>query len=85
MSALRPAHAILTQSSSAKGPNGWHKEEEEHGDGDVAERPVTPSLSHRLKHNRSILAIVVSATCIFAGTEDGEILVRLCMWYEEVA
>jgi hypothetical protein len=41
----------------------------------IAERPMTPSLSHRLKHDKSILALVVSKQCIFAGTEDGEILV----------
>lgn len=36
---------------------------------------ATPVLSHRLKHDKSILALVVSANCIFAGTEGGEILV----------
>jgi hypothetical protein len=44
-------------------------------DSPVAERPMTPSLSHRLKHDKSILALVVSKKLIFAGTEDGEILV----------
>jgi len=38
-------------------------------------RPMTPVLSHRLKHDKSILALAVSASCIFAGTEGGEILV----------
>lgn len=43
--------------------------------GATESRPMTPSLSHRLKHDKSILALVVSANCIFAGTEGGEILV----------
>ncbi|KAF2434234.1 beta-Ala-His dipeptidase [Tothia fuscella] len=45
---------------------------------------MTPSLSHRLKHNRSILAIVVSKNCIFAGTEDGEILVYCLDTYKRI-
>jgi di- and tripeptidase len=36
---------------------------------------MTPVLSHRLKHDKSILALVVSVDCIFAGTEGGEIIV----------
>lgn len=34
-------------------------------------------LSHRLQHDKSILAIAVSSRHIYAGTESGEILVCL--------
>jgi hypothetical protein len=34
-----------------------------------------PTLAHKLKHDKSILALVVSSTYIYAGTEGGEILV----------
>jgi len=34
-----------------------------------------PTLSHRLKHDKSILALVVAAERIYAGTQKGEILV----------
>ena len=34
-----------------------------------------PVLSHSLKHDKSILSLVVSSKFIFAGTEGGEILV----------
>jgi di- and tripeptidase len=42
-----------------------------------AEKPVskTPVLAHRMKHDKSILALAVSAQYLFAGTQDGEILV----------
>jgi len=36
----------------------------------------TPVLSHRMKHDKSILALAVSSRYIFAGTQGGEILVR---------
>jgi di- and tripeptidase len=35
----------------------------------------TPVLSHRMKHDKSILALAVSSQYIFAGTQGGEILV----------
>jgi hypothetical protein len=35
-----------------------------------------PILAHSLKHDKSILALLVSSSYIFAGTEDGRILVR---------
>jgi hypothetical protein len=35
----------------------------------------TPMLAHRMKHDKSILALVVSSQYIFAGTQGGEILV----------
>lgn len=34
-----------------------------------------PSLFHRVRHNKSILAIAVSEQFVFAGSQDGEILV----------
>ena len=36
----------------------------------------TPALTHRMKHDKSILALAVSSQYIFAGTQGGEILVR---------
>lgn len=39
----------------------------------------TPSLVHRMKHDKSILALAVSSQHIFAGTQGGEILVRWSM------
>lgn len=68
---------ILTSPAKKPGSTNGNASGRKH-DGVVesmAERPVTPSLSHRLKHDKSILALVVSASCIYAGTEDGEILV----------
>lgn len=35
-----------------------------------------PALAHRMKHDKSILALAVSSHSIFAGTQGGEILVR---------
>ena len=35
----------------------------------------TPTLSHRMKHDKSILALAVSEHYIFAGTQGGELLV----------
>jgi di- and tripeptidase len=37
---------------------------------------VVPGLAHRMKHDKSILALAVSSQYIFAGTQGGEILVR---------
>ena len=37
--------------------------------------PAAPVLSHRMKHDKSILALAVSDHYIFAGTQGGEILV----------
>lgn len=37
----------------------------------------TPTLAHRMKHDKSILALAVSSQYIFAGTQGGEILVCL--------
>jgi hypothetical protein len=46
-----------------------------------AEKPATPTyrtpvLAHRMKHDKSILALVVSSQYIWAGTQGGEILVQ---------
>lgn len=44
----------------------------------------TPTLVHRMKHDKSILALAVSSPYIFAGTQGGEILVwekwEVTMW-----
>ena len=44
-----------------------------------------PTLSHRLRHNSSILALVLSEECIYAGTQAGEILVYGWNTYERKA
>lgn len=55
-------------------PNGLEK---------PAERTArNPALSHRMKHDKSILALAVSSECIFAGTQGGEILVYSLDTYE---
>ncbi|KAF2786640.1 glutathione degradosome [Melanomma pulvis-pyrius CBS 109.77] len=41
-----------------------------------------PMLSHRMKHDKSILALAVSSRNIFAGTQGGEILVYSLDTYE---
>lgn len=41
-----------------------------------------PSLSHRMKHDKSILALAVSSQYIFAGTQGGELLVFSLDTYE---
>lgn len=42
----------------------------------------TPALSHRMKHDKSILALALSSQYIFAGTQGGEILVRVAENFE---
>lgn len=44
-----------------------------------------PTLSHRLRHTSSILALVLSEECIYAGTQAGEILVYGLKTYERKA
>ncbi|KAF2009706.1 glutathione degradosome [Aaosphaeria arxii CBS 175.79] len=77
-----PAHMRLTKqadlSSMAEPP---------HHDFNGTPRPVPtpsrqPSLSHRMKHDKSILALALSASYIFAGTQGGEILVYSLDTYE---
>ncbi|KAH9876712.1 hypothetical protein J1614_003844 [Plenodomus biglobosus] len=43
----------------------------------------TPSLSHRMKHDKSILALAASSQYIFAGTQGGELLVFSLDTYEQ--
>jgi hypothetical protein len=38
---------------------------------------MVPTLAHRMVHDKSILALAVSAQYIFAGTQGGEILVSV--------
>ncbi|KAH7381298.1 hypothetical protein DE146DRAFT_670118 [Phaeosphaeria sp. MPI-PUGE-AT-0046c] len=42
----------------------------------------TPTLAHRMKHDKSILVLVASSQYIFAGTQGGEILVYSLDTYE---
>lgn len=71
MAAMPLTQSQLTTATEAESHCGIAK----HVAGAAELRPKTPVLSHRLKHDKSILALVVSADCIFAGTEGGEILV----------
>ncbi|KAF2848619.1 glutathione degradosome [Plenodomus tracheiphilus IPT5] len=48
----------------------------------LARAKSTPSLSHRMKHDKSILALAVSSQYIFAGTQGGELLVFSLDTYE---
>jgi di- and tripeptidase len=41
-----------------------------------------PALSHRMRHDKSILALAVSSDCLYAGTQGGEILVYGLDTYE---
>ncbi|KAJ9667299.1 hypothetical protein H2201_002500 [Coniosporium apollinis] len=43
-----------------------------------------PVLTHRMRHDKSILALVISAEYIFAGTQGGEILVYCLETYERI-
>jgi di- and tripeptidase len=55
-----------------------HNDGNMHVDGDpqaAAGADPTPVLSHRMRHDKSILALAVSDRYIFAGTQGGEILV----------
>ncbi|KAF1935766.1 glutathione degradosome [Clathrospora elynae] len=56
-------------------------------DTDGAEKSVpkanrTPALSHRMKHDKSILTLALSSQYIFAGTQGGELLVYSLDTYE---
>ncbi|KAK4958054.1 hypothetical protein LTR10_004479 [Elasticomyces elasticus] len=52
---------------------------------DTGERNALPSLSHRLRHDSSILAIALSDEEIYAGTQSGEILVYSLSTFERKA
>lgn len=42
----------------------------------LAEDGTSPALFHKVKSQRSILAVAVSDSELYAGTEEGEVLVR---------
>ncbi len=42
----------------------------------VEQQMVVDAPFHRMRHDKSVLALVVSQNCIYAGTQGGEILVR---------
>ncbi|THX54569.1 glutathione degradosome [Aureobasidium pullulans] len=44
-----------------------------------------PTLSHRLRHDASILALALSDNAVFAGTQRGEIIVYSLDTYERIA
>jgi di- and tripeptidase len=44
-----------------------------------------PTLSHRLRHDASILALALSDNAVFAGTQRGEILVYSLDTYDRIA
>jgi di- and tripeptidase len=46
--------------------------------------PSAPALSHRMRHDKSILALAVSSSSLFAGTQGGEILVYSLDTYERL-
>lgn len=48
------------------------------------EQDALPILSHRMRHNKSILTIALSGDKIFAGTQGGEILVFSLDTYERI-
>ncbi|KAF3039077.1 hypothetical protein E8E11_005593 [Didymella keratinophila] len=80
------ARSVTSQdiASSAKGPPS-HKRSTSSSNGigeGVPRDNRTPALSHRMKHDKSILALAVSAQYIFAGTQGGEILVYSLDTYE---
>jgi di- and tripeptidase len=50
-----------------------------------AQQHNLPSLSHRLRHDASILALALSDTAIFAGTQRGEIIVYSLDTYDRIA
>ncbi|KAF1997324.1 glutathione degradosome [Amniculicola lignicola CBS 123094] len=52
------------------------------GSSEPRSSPRTPTPRHRMKHDKSILALAVSARHIFAGTQGGEILVYSLDTYE---
>lgn len=67
--------AVSVQDDTTAETNGGEK---------LESRPKTgPVLAHRMKHDKSILALVVSSRYIFAGTQGGEILVRTSTSFQE--
>lgn len=78
MTSSIPDTESLTQHVGSPSTNGYHHVAVPVTNGRFAAdtKPTTPPLlSHQLKHDKSILALVLSSTLIYAGTEGGEILV----------
>lgn len=74
------AHAHHGTDSKLDG-DGARMSQSTHGESEGdAKRPV---LAHRMKHDKSILALAVSDSSIFAGTQGGEILVYSLDTYEQ--
>ncbi|KAF2117023.1 hypothetical protein BDV96DRAFT_490259 [Lophiotrema nucula] len=76
-----------SQSSGLTSPNGTGSPHHDgraaaHGQARASESSRIPALSHRMKHDKSILALAVSSKDIFAGTQGGEILVYSLETYE---
>ncbi|KAK3075452.1 hypothetical protein LTR53_001237 [Teratosphaeriaceae sp. CCFEE 6253] len=67
-----PAGASETDDGTP--PGGVITRQHSHDNGDRLNSAL-PTLSHRLRHDSSILALALSDTEIFAGTQGGEILV----------
>ncbi|KAF2837630.1 glutathione degradosome [Patellaria atrata CBS 101060] len=77
MSSLPLRQVVLTGSRTTGLANGSNGVSASNGHrAPMAEKQaVCPVLSHRMRHDKSILALVVSIDCIYAGTQGGQILV----------
>ncbi|KAL1306077.1 hypothetical protein AAFC00_004198 [Neodothiora populina] len=69
---------------SPKRNGGVRLSKNKDADGDEPQH-VIPTLSHRMKNDSSILALALSDVHIFAGTQNGEILVYSLDTYQRVA
>lgn len=50
------------------------------GDSNASVENLKPKLFHKIQNQKSILALAVSNSRIYAGTQDGEILVsKICL------
>lgn len=86
MSALRPARHRLTEISNADSEADDQPAapvERKHHVDNVPH--ATPSLSHRMKNDSSVLALALSDAHLFAGTQAGAILVYCLDTYERLA
>lgn len=75
---INGAAMSTSTTSTAANANGLPKD-------DAFALPTTgtmPAVTHRMKHDKSILALAVSESSIFAGTQGGEILVYSLDTYE---
>jgi len=78
MSSSNPRSNSLTRDVGNATTNGLHHADDMNTNGtDNAHenRTIALSLAHQLKHDKSILVLILSSTSIFAGTEGGDILV----------